>query len=166
MRRGEWSRVSARRRYVRFRFTQRVLGLEMYASLLTASDLLLRQQFETRSLTHEQFRHGEHVRFTWIYLTFESPQRVATRLCRSLLELATAHGVAQRFHHTLTVAWVRIIESERRSFPDMPFEALVAICPTLLNNDAPLSYYSRERLHSDDARQRWVEPDLKPLPSV
>jgi hypothetical protein len=138
----------------------------MYASLLTESDLLLRDQFEAKTLPNESFRHREHVRLTWIYLTLERPDLVAAHLCRHLLELANSHGVAQRFHHTLTVAWVRIIESERPSHPDTPFDALVAISPLLLDKDAPLAYYSREHLYSDEARQRWVEPDLKPLPQV
>jgi hypothetical protein len=138
----------------------------MYASLLTPSDLLLREQFETKALPNEAFRHREHVRLTWVYLTLEPPDQVAQRLCRSLLELATSHGVAQRFHWTLTVAWVRIIESERRSHPDSPFDDLVDACPLLLDKDAPLAYYSRERLYSDEARHQWVEPDLKPLPRV
>ena len=138
----------------------------MYAALLTPDDLKLREQFETRTLANDGFRHREHVRLTWIYLTLDPPDVVTARLCGSLLELATGHGVAQRFHTTLTIAWVRIIESERRSYPDSPFDALVAACPTLLDKDAPLAYYSRERLFSDQARQEFVEPDLKPLPSV
>jgi hypothetical protein len=101
-----------------------------------------------------------------MYLTLEPPDLVAQRLCRSLLELATSHGVAQRFHHTLTVVWIRLIESERLLRPDVPFDAFVEAAPILLNKDAPLAYYTRERLFSDEARQRWVEPDLKPLPSV
>ena len=76
------------------------------------------------------------------------------------------HGVGQRFHHTLTVAWVRIIEAARREHPALPFDALAAACPYLLDKDAPLEYYTREHLFSDDARQGWVEPDLKSLPSV
>jgi hypothetical protein len=138
----------------------------MYSTLLTETDLLLLRQFEARALPNHAFRHREHVRLTWIYLTVEPAEHVAARLCRSLLDLATGHGVAGRFHHTLTVAWVRIIESERRSHPDSAFDALVTASPILLSKDAPLSYYSRERLYSEEARQRWVEPDLTPLPTV
>ena len=138
----------------------------MYAALLTPDDLKLREQFETRTLPNDAFRHREHVRLTWIYLTLEPPDVVSDRLCRSLLELATGHGVAQRFHTTLTMAWVRIIESERRSYPEKSFDALVVACPTLLDKDAPLAYYSRQRLFSDEARREFVEPDLKPLPGV
>jgi hypothetical protein len=138
----------------------------MYTTVLTDADLLLRQQFESKTLANAAFRHREHVRLTWIYLTVEPPADVEARLCCALLELATSHGVAQRFHHTLTVAWVRIIESARRSHPDTPFDALVAACPALLDKDAPLAYYSHDVLFSEQARARWVEPNLQPLPVV
>ena len=138
----------------------------MYTTVLTDADLLLRSQFESQSLENAAFRHREHVRLTWIYLNGEPRAAVEARLCSALLALATSHGVAQRFHHTLTVAWVRIIESARRSHPDTPFDALVEACPWLLDKDAPLAYYSRDVLFSDDARARWLEPNLKPLPAV
>ncbi len=138
----------------------------MYTAVLSDADLLLRSQFESQTLENAAFRHREHVRLTWIYLTGEPPAAVEARLCRALLALAASHGVAQRFHHTLTVAWVHIIESARRSHPDMPFDALVDACPSLLDKDAPLAYYTRDALYSDEARARWVEPNLKPLPAV
>ena len=138
----------------------------MYPSLLTDSDLQLRRQFETKTLANDAFGHREHVRLTWGYLTCEAPDAVAARLCHGLLELATSHGVAQRFHYTLTIVWVRLIESARRSHPDSPFDTLVEQCPWLLDKDAPLAYYTRDHLFSDDARARWVEPDQMPLPVV
>jgi hypothetical protein len=138
----------------------------MYASLLTEADLLLREQFETKTLANAAFRHREHVRLTWIYLTQDPPGTVADRLCRALLDLATSHGVGERFHHTLTVAWVRIIAEARRLHPDLTFDELVEACPALLDKDAPLAYYSREHLFSDAARRTWVDPNLQPLPGV
>jgi hypothetical protein len=138
----------------------------MYIPPLTAADLQLREQFETRTLENAAFRHREHVRLTWGYLTSEAPDAVAARLCRALLDLATSHGVADRFHHTLTVVWVRLIESARGAHPDLPFGPLVDISPWLLDKDAPLEYYTRDRLYSDQARREWVEPDRKPLPGV
>lgn len=138
----------------------------MYTSRLTESDLQLREQFEARTLANGAFRHREHVRLTWIYLTSEPADLVAMRLCESLLALATAHGVPERFHHTLTVAWIRIIDDARRAHPDLPFDALVETCPALLDKDAPLAFYTRDQLYSEDARKFWVEPNLKPLPGV
>lgn len=134
--------------------------------MLTPADVLLREQFEAKTLANAAFRHREHVRLTWVYLTSDPPDVVAERLCRSLLALATSHGVAERFHHTLTVAWVRIVEDARRAHPDASFDALVAARPALLDKDAPLAYYTRDVLYSDVARKDWVEPNLQPLPGV
>jgi hypothetical protein len=136
----------------------------MYISRLTPADLQLRAQFETQTLSNGAFRHREHVRLTWGYLTEESPEAVADRLCRSLLTLASSHGVAERFHCTLTVAWVWMIDAARRAHPDLSFDALAAACPFLLDKDAPLAFYTRDRLYSDAARKAWVEPDVAPLP--
>jgi hypothetical protein len=138
----------------------------MYNPLLTSADLELLEHFEARTLAHAAFRHREHVRLTWIYLTREPADVVANRLCRSLLALATSHGVPDRFHHTLTVAWVRIIDAARRAHPGLRFDALVERCPFLLDKDAPLAFYTRERLYSEAARKLWVDPNLKPLPGV
>jgi hypothetical protein len=138
----------------------------MYSALLTPADQQLRDQFETQALPNAGFRHREHVQLTWIYLCAEKPNRVAERLCGSLLSLAMSHGVPERFHHTLTVAWVRIIEDARRGHPDLPFEALIEACPWLLDKDAPLAFYTRDRLYSDDAKKSWVAPNLKSLPGV
>ena len=138
----------------------------MYISRLTDDDLRLREQFESRTLANAAFRHREHVRLTWIYLTSEPADAVAARLCESLLALATSHGVPDRFHHTLTLVWVRIIEAARGAHPDLPFDALVDACPSLLDKDAPLAFYSRDHLYSDEARKTWVDPNLRPLPAV
>ena len=138
----------------------------MYTSPLTPADLQLREQFEAQTLENAAFRHREHVRLTWIYLMSEPADHVASRLCRSLLALARKHGVPERFHYTLTIVWVRIIDAARRDHPNLPFDALVEACPLLLDKDAPLAFYTREHLYSDAARKSWVEPNLKPLPGV
>jgi hypothetical protein len=44
----------------------------------------------------------------------------------------------------LTVAWVRLVAR-------------------LLDQELPLAYYSRARLFSSDARERWIEPDVQAL---
>jgi hypothetical protein len=143
-----------------------VVSWKMYISLLTEDDRRLREQFESRTLPNAAFRHREHVRLTWIHLASEPPPAVAERLCASLLALATSHGVPERFHHTLTVAWVHIIDGARRNYPDLSFDQLVEACPFLLDKDAPLAFYTRDRLYSDDAKNSWVEPNLQPLPGV
>jgi hypothetical protein len=86
-------------------------------------------------------------------------------MCRALLQFAASRGARERFHHTLTIAWVRLIAGARITHPDLGFDQLASACPWLLDKDAPLSCYTRDRLYADEARQRWIEPDVQPLPT-
>jgi DNA-binding MarR family transcriptional regulator len=135
----------------------------MYA-LVTPNDLQLRRQFESHTLSEGAFRHRQHVQVTWGYLTEEPSERVAERMCRALLALATSQGAAQRFHHTLTVTWVWLTAGAACAHPHLAFDELVVTCPWLLDKNTPLEYYTRERLYSERARLTWVQPDRQPLP--
>jgi len=81
-----------------------------------------------------------------------------------------ATGVANTdtdgYHETITQASLRAARSFLRRHPGA---SLVAVCNALMasplgRSDWLLQYWTRERLFSVDARRRWVEPDLKPLP--
>jgi hypothetical protein len=70
------------------------------------------------------------------------------------------------YHETITQASLRAARSFLRQDPG---GSLFAVCNALLasplgRSDWLLAYWSRERLFSLDARRRWIEPDLKPLP--
>jgi hypothetical protein len=132
-------------------------------AVLTAADLDLRDRFERKTLPTATFGHQNHVRLTWVYLTEHSAEVVAEQLCRSLLELATSLGAPERFHYTLTVAWVHIIEAARQQRPDLPFDDLVIVFPQLLDKRTPLEYYTSAHLDSDEAYVRWVSPDRRPF---
>ena len=46
---------------------------------------------------------------------------------------------------------------------DKSLEQIVKANRRLLEKGFPLTYYSRQLLFSDRARESWVEPDLKPF---
>ena len=68
----------------------------------------------------------------------------ADRMASALQTFARAAGHGEKYHHTLTVVWVHLVAR-------------------LLDQQLPLAYYSRDRLFSAEARERWVEPDRQPL---
>ena len=51
-------------------------------------------------------------------------------------------------------------------FADKSLEQIVKANRQLLEKDFPLTYYSRQLLFSDRARESWVEPDLKHFSKV
>jgi hypothetical protein len=114
--------------------------------------------FEAGSLA--AFPHAEHVRLTIIYLVRYGRDETLRKMYDGLRRFATAKGVPEKFHVTMTRAWVELIESARRACPQSESpEALVASCPELLDRDALLRYYSQERLNSPEARGGWMPPD-------
>jgi hypothetical protein len=81
-----------------------------------------------------------------------------------------ATGVANTdnsgYHETITQASLRAARNLLVLHPD---RSLFANCNALMasplgRSDWLLAYWSRDRLFSVEARRRWQEPDLKPLP--
>jgi hypothetical protein len=112
------------------------------------------------SATLEAFPHAEHVRLTIIYLTRVGREATERKLFEGLQRFAAAKGVPQKFHVTMTVAWIALIEAALAAHPHARDPAaLVAACPELLDRNALLRFYAAERLQSGAARERWVPPD-------
>src|SRR5262245_64316630 len=116
------------------------------------------QGFEAASLP--SFAHADHVRLTIRYLARHGREETERRLFDGLRRFAVAKGVPEKFHVTMTIAWLDLVEDARRRHPDaVDPAALVAAVPELLNRDALLRFYTSERLMSDDARRQWIPPD-------
>jgi hypothetical protein len=131
---------------------------------LTADDYALRAGFEAQNLPDGAFPHRAHVRLTWGYLLEEPPPAVVERLLSGLRAFAAARGAHQKFHYTMTRVWVQLISGAIARHPGLDFEALIERCAWLLDQQAPLRYYSREQLFSPAAREGWLPPDREPLP--
>ncbi len=124
--------------------------------MLTDEELIA--GFEAASLP--AFPHADHVRLTILYLTRHGRDETQKKLFEGLRRFAAAKGVPEKFHVTMTIAWLELVDDARRLNPNAPdASALVTACPELLNRDALLRFYTPERLSSDEARQRWVPPD-------
>ncbi len=118
--------------------------------------------FEDGSLTKAEWTHSRHLVMALWYLRRHKRDE-ATRLIRDGIQ---RHNERQSnltgYHETITLAWVAVIERFLRGVD--PGATLSALAAELLvqcgDKDHLLRYYSRERLFSDEARARWVAPDL------
>jgi hypothetical protein len=103
--------------------------------------------FETGQISPASFHHADHLRLALAYLAdSDCFDKAAARMAVSLKRFAEAAGVSAKYHHTLTLFWMRAVAG-------------------LLDAELPLAYYSRERLFSAEARAGWVEPDLASCPA-
>jgi hypothetical protein len=101
--------------------------------------------FENGRIPPADLHHADHLRLALAYLADSASAEEATgRMAAAIKAFARAAGHDHKYHHTLTVVWVRLVAR-------------------LLDQRLPLSYYSHDRLFSRDARERWVDPDLRGL---
>ncbi|HTT33983.1 MAG TPA: hypothetical protein VMH48_10315 [Methylomirabilota bacterium] len=131
------------------------------------SDEEFLRAFEDLSFPAELFHHREHVRVTWLYLKTDDATRATERMAASIRRFANHHGAMQKYHHTLTLAWVRLVAAALVETPEgYNFEQFLGAHPELGNKNLLSKYYSEEVLQSSAAREGWAQPDLQPLPDL
>jgi hypothetical protein len=127
------------------------------------------RNFDACAIPLEQWNHRAHLTVAYLLLR-ECPLEEATRRMREgVMRYNAANGIEQTpaggYHETLTVAWMRIMDSVMRTYGhEDDAERFLAQHPHLLSKVMLRLFYSRQRIMSHQARHGWVEPDLAPLP--
>jgi hypothetical protein len=126
------------------------------------TDVQLTRALELGEIPNKGFHHALHLHVAWVYLAESSSvQQAANKMRNTLRRLAAAGGKPEKYHETITLFWVHLLACASKCGERL--EEIVHANPQLLEKDFPLTYYSAERLFSDEARTSWVEPDLRPL---
>ncbi|HVY80698.1 MAG TPA: hypothetical protein VG994_06930 [Steroidobacteraceae bacterium] len=136
----------------------------MAAENLTDHELL--RAFESCELPGASFRHREHLRVAWLYLRRLPHEAAVEAMAKGVQQYATHHGAAEKYHHTMTLVWMKLVAAAMAAHPDEDFDGLLRMHPALLDKLTPGRFYSMERLNSPQARAGWVEPDLRALPAA
>src|SRR5271169_1098079 len=138
---------------------------ESGASALSDDEFL--RAFEDLTFPADLFHHREHVRVAWLYLKSSDATRAAEKMSERIRRFANHHGATQKYHHTLTLAWMRLAAAALVETPEgFTFEQFLTAHPELKDTNLLSKYYSKELLQSAAAREGWVEPDLQPLPNL
>jgi hypothetical protein len=121
--------------------------------------------FESCRSGKGEFKHRDHLTVALWYLSVTSLEEAIDRMRAGLLRFLDHNGVdRKRYNETLTVFWIEMVWRTLNEIE--PQTSLVEKCnrviEALQNPGLAFEYYSEELVGSDDARQRWVEPDLKP----
>jgi hypothetical protein len=117
--------------------------------------------FESATLSSEQFSHAEHVRAAWWYLkTYTFPEALG-RFCTAIQRFSAAKGKPERYHETITVAYMLLIAERLDDGRGLPWAEFAKCNTDLLAREPSLlaRYYTAETLASDRARRVFVMPD-------
>ncbi|HUC53799.1 MAG TPA: hypothetical protein VMR90_07115 [Candidatus Cybelea sp.] len=129
------------------------------------SDQEFRAAFESLRIPNEMFHHREHIRMAWIYSRHLPEEQALARIVEGIRAFAKHHGAPAKYHHTVTVAWMRLVRHATRLAPQAPdFKTFAAAHVQLFHPRLLEYYYSKARLQSEAARYDWLDPDLRPLP--
>ena len=120
--------------------------------------------FEAGAVTPAEFGHLAHIRVAWVYLhEAASVDEALAGMRTAIRRFAAAAGVPEKYHETLTVLWMRLLAEVRSRGGSGEIGDVLRAYPELADKDLPLRFYSREQLFGDEARVRWVEPDVRSL---
>lgn len=127
------------------------------------------EAFETCRIPQGAWRHPEHVKLAYLYLRAHPPEEALRRMRAGLKALNAVHGVPESltrgYHETLTGAWLRLVHAILTEYgPAEDADAFYAQHPELSQPKVLRLFYSQGRLMSQEAKERFLEPDLAPLP--
>lgn len=116
--------------------------------------------------SRNRFGHREHLELAWRCLDRYELDAAHQAVAGALRHLAGLHAMPHRYHETLTASWVHLVALHRADSAATSFDAFLTDNPSLLDSHLLEGHYSRELLRADDARARWVAPDLRAFPAL
>lgn len=137
---------------------------------MTDDDLV--RQFEDCTLPADLWTHRAHIRVAFVYLRKYGFDEAVERMRKGLYAYIEARGVEDGpttgYNETTTVAFMYLVHAMMtqygREFPTPDADSFCDTHPQLLNSQVLRLFYSPERRTHPDAKHKFVEPDLTPLP--
>ena len=122
--------------------------------------------FENCTVRNQDFHHVDHVRLAFLYLSRFPALEAMRRFSEALKNFAAFNGKPDRYHETITWAFLFLIRERmaRSPHPDAasePWDEFAARNPDLLNWEDNIlrKYYLKETLASELARTTFLLPD-------
>jgi hypothetical protein len=110
------------------------------------------------------FGHREHLELAWTYLHTYAIDEATVAMVAAIRHVARLHGAEDKYHETITRAWLQFVAVHIQRWDGVSFEEFLARNPALLDGALIRHFYSRELLRSELARSSWSSPDLRRLP--
>lgn len=128
-------------------------------------DLAFERAFERLEVPGDAFHHEDHVRLGWICLRQAPLAEAAVRFIGLLKAYATHQGAPEKYHDTITWAYLLLIHDRLTAMPEEhDWKEFAEANPDLLEYRPSIlpRYYREGTLNSDRARAGFVMPDAWP----
>jgi hypothetical protein len=123
------------------------------------------RRFETCEMNPADFRHYQHLTVALWYVRRFPYETASQKMREGIKQLSAAYG-KMGYHETITLFWLMMVR--QFALPADAGETMCDLANQLVANyddkDLIKKYYTEELLASPEAKESWVEPDLKSLP--
>jgi hypothetical protein len=111
-----------------------------------------------------RFGHREHLHLAWLAVRRHGAAGATDLVSAGIQRTARYAGAPQKYHATVTAAWIKLVAHHVPDGPD-DFSAFLDHNPRLLDKRLLTGHYTSARLASAEAKRTWVDPDLAPFPA-
>ena len=138
------------------------------------NDAQFLEAFESLTLPFEQWTHRAHVKTAFLYLSHHAFGDALTKMRTGIKAFNAKHDVPDNptsgYNETTTVAFLHLVAATMAAYSGtFPAPNADAFCDThtqLMNCHALRLFYTPQRRMHPDAKQKFIEPDLAPLPKI
>lgn len=123
------------------------------------------RSFEEATIAHDDWKHAEHLVVALYYVTHHDLDTAYGKMRSGILHLLE-HGFKvdlkkeMPYHETITLFWMKTVAEYNMLTNGASLLEKANDVAYKWDKDYPLKFYTRELLFSDEARARFVEPDL------
>jgi hypothetical protein len=126
--------------------------------------LLLDELMAEVTAAAEHFDHRAHLHLTWLAVHRVGMPAAIGLVSEGIQRTARYAGVPQKYHATVSRAWVELVAHHAAEHATPDFAVFVDQHPALLDKRLLTRFYRSTTLAGTRARTGWVEPDLAPFP--
>lgn len=124
------------------------------------------KSFEAYAIDPATFHHREHLRVAYVLIVTYGLETAFVRLKASLLGFLIHLGVGtEKYHETVTYAWLLAVNHfMHMAKPSHGFDDFIQSNELLLDASIMNTHYSQKLLQSSEAKAKFLEPNLDPIP--
>lgn len=111
------------------------------------------------------FRHRQHLNLAFVAVRRHGMPAAIDKVCAWIRQVAAYERAPQKYHYTVSRAWVELVAHHVATDPDCgEFDVFAERYPALLDKRLLSRHYCSTTLASDQSRHGWTRPDLVPFP--
>jgi N-formylglutamate deformylase len=129
------------------------------------SNAEFKKQFANCSLDPTVFSHEAHLRMAWLLIHEQGLQNAEDSIQDQLQKFVSHLGETDKYHVTVTLVAMKAVHHFIQRSKAETFKEFIVQNPRLKSNFKELvnSHYSFDIFSSDEARSKYLEPDLLPF---